>query len=206
MTDLRHRLPTALAYGAAVLAALLGPAPLFAALVVALGALGAVELRRLAAHRSAAIRAAAALWLVAGLAALVALRLGGPGWVLAALVPTWAADVVSYAAGRRFGTTRIAPRLSPGKTVEGTAAGVVAAAAAAFAAAVAVGLPALTLLAIALLAGPVALAGDLFESSLKRGAGVKDSGTLLPGHGGVLDRIDSLLATAPLVLVAVLLG
>ncbi len=143
--------------------------------------------------------AVAGLYLFVGLGALAYLRLLGPEWVLVALVPTWAADVVSYVVGSRFGTARIAPRISPGKTLEGTLAGFVAAALAAFGACVMVGVSPLATFVVSLLIGPIALAGDLLESAVKRSAGVKDSGALLPGHGGVLDRIDSLLLVAPLV-------
>lgn len=143
--------------------------------------------------------AIAGAYLLFGLGALGYLRILGPAWVLIALIPTWVADVTSYAFGSRFGTTRIAPRISPGKTLEGTVAGIVAAALAAFGTCVIAGVSPLATFVIALSVGPVALAGDLVESAVKRSAGVKDSGALLPGHGGVLDRIDSLLLVAPLV-------
>ena len=202
-SDLGRRVPTALVYGAVVLAALLGPAPLFLALLVALWALGVGEIRRLLPQGTTLVDVAiAGSYLAFGLGALGYLRLLGPEWVLVALVPTWAADVVSYAVGSRFGTTRITPRISPGKTLEGTVAGFVAAAIAAFAVCVYFGVPPLATFVISLLAGPVGLVGDLLESAVKRSAGVKDSGALLPGHGGVLDRIDSLLLVAPLVALA----
>ncbi len=165
--------------------------------------LGIGEVRRLLQPVApAADIAIAGVYLLVGLGALAYLRLVGPEWVLVALVPTWAADVLSYAVGSRFGTTRIAPRSSPGKTLEGTAAGFVAAAVAAFAVCVFFGVPPLATFVITLLVGPTALAGDLLESAVKRSAGVKDSGALLPGHGGILDRIDSLLLVAPLVALA----
>ena len=111
----------------------------------------------------------------------------------------WASDTGAYYGGRLLGRTRLAPQLSPGKTVEGLLAGLVAAVAAAFLArawfmhrlAVAD-----CLLLAPLLAG-VGAAGDLMESALKRWAGAKDSSGLIPGHGGMLDRIDSLLLAAP---------
>ena len=111
----------------------------------------------------------------------------------------WCSDTVAYAVGTRFGRTPLAPRLSPRKTWEGTIAGLGAALLAA-----AVGrewfLPDLRWsesAALGVLLGALALAGDLCESLLKRGSEVKDSAGLLPGHGGLLDRTDSLMFTAP---------
>ncbi len=129
-----------------------------------------------------------------------------PLFLLLALAPTWAADVAAYAAGTAFGRRKLAPRISPGKTWEGTIAGFAAAAAAALAVAFAGGLTALPAAVAAVAIGPAALAGDLFESYLKRRAGAKDSGGILPGHGGVLDRVDSLIAVAPLVAAALALA
>lgn len=122
-----------------------------------------------------------------------------PVWLLLALVPTWAADVTAYLAGRRIGRRKIAPRISPGKTWEGTIAGFAAAAVVALLIAASAGIKTGPTLLLALLVGPVGFASDLLESAIKRAAGAKDSGTLLPGHGGVLDRIDSLILVAPFV-------
>lgn len=122
-----------------------------------------------------------------------------PSWLLLALLPTWAADVVSYAAGSLAGRRKLAPRLSPGKTWEGTLAGIAAAALVAFGVGAFAGMPRGAVAFVAATLGIVALGGDLFESHLKRRVGAKDSGTLLPGHGGMLDRIDSLISVAPLV-------
>jgi phosphatidate cytidylyltransferase len=120
-------------------------------------------------------------------------------WLLLAIGPTWAADVGAYAVGSLWGRRRIVPRISPGKTWEGTFGGFGAAALAVLGIAALFGLgrPEAAVAAVAI--GPVAFAGDLLESWLKRRAGTKDSGTLFPGHGGMLDRIDSLIAVAPLV-------
>jgi phosphatidate cytidylyltransferase len=122
-----------------------------------------------------------------------------PVWLLLALVPTWVADSVAYLVGSRVGRRRIVPSISPGKTWEGTLAGFGGAALVALLIAVSAGLRTGPSLLVALLVGPVGFAGDLFESAIKRAAGAKDSGTLFPGHGGVLDRIDSLIFVAPAV-------
>jgi len=122
-----------------------------------------------------------------------------PVWLLLALVPTWAADSVAYLVGSRIGRRRIVPQISPGKTWEGTLAGFGAAAVVALLIAVSAGLRTGPSLLLAVLVGPVGFAGELFESVIKRAAGAKDSGTLFPGHGGVLDRIDSLIFVAPAV-------
>lgn len=128
----------------------------------------------------------------------------GPAWVMLILVIVWGADTGAYFAGRRFGRRKLASRISPGKTVEGVVGGLIAAAAisAAFAwwregtvSAVA------WLLLLGILTALASVLGDLTESLVKRIAGRKDSGVLVPGHGGVLDRIDSLTAAAPVFVV-----
>ncbi len=212
MRDLPLRTASAVVYGAVVLLAIFGPPELFYAVLATVFVLAALEL---AALRTAGIAAAIQLLvLIAGMAALVWLRINSesifgparaPSELLMTFLAVWAADVSAYALGSRFGRNKITPRISPGKTWEGTIAGFVAAA-------VVVILwsrPFLALpdwaLPVAILVGPTAFAGDLLESWVKRRAGVKDSGRLMPGHGGVLDRIDSLVAAAPLVAGAMLL-
>jgi len=122
-----------------------------------------------------------------------------PVWLILALVPTWVGDSAAYLFGSRLGRRRIAPRISPGKTWEGTLAGFGGAAIVALVIAASAGMKTGPALLVAALVGPVGFAGDLFESAIKRAAGAKDSGTLFPGHGGVLDRIDSLIFVAPAV-------
>ena len=125
-----------------------------------------------------------------------------PVWLALAFVPTWAADITAYFVGSSIGRRRIAPQISPKKTWEGTLAGFAAAAIVALLIAVSAGIKTGPTLLVAALIGPVGFASDLFESAIKRAAGAKDSGTMLPGHGGVLDRIDSLIFVAPLVALA----
>ena len=129
----------------------------------------------------------------------VCLQPDGPYWTLFLLVVVWAGDTAGYFVGRSLGTHQSFPRVSPGKTWEGTAGS--------FAAACLVGVLYERFLwegasygKLVLLAGVLNVAaqfGDLAESALKRSAGVKDSSQLVPGHGGVLDRIDALLFAAP---------
>ena len=121
----------------------------------------------------------------------------GLALVLWVFLVTWATDIGAYLVGRSIGRTRLAPTLSPNKTVEGLVGGIGAATLLAGGWVLAVGMPKL-LLILAPLFAIAAQAGDLFESGMKRRAGVKDSGDLLPGHGGFLDRLDGLVPVAVL--------
>ncbi len=124
----------------------------------------------------------------------------GPVLVLFVMALVWVADTGAFFAGRRWGRTRLAPTISPGKTREGVYGALAASLVAAGVGAVVLDLPALRwppFLLLCLVTVLFSITGDLFESMLKRQRGVKDSGSLLPGHGGVLDRIDSLTAAAP---------
>ena len=215
MGDLPRRTVTAIVYGAVVLLALLAPAVVFWALLAVIAVLAIGELVRL--HTGSSAVAVGALFVV-GLVSLGILRWLGPYgahhgiagqlpvWLLMVLVPTWAADVAAYVAGSTIGRRKLAPRISPGKTWEGTLAGFVACAIVAFGVGATFGLGRLLVVVIAIGLGPVGLAGDLSKSYVKRRAGVKDSGTLLPGHGGIVDRLDSTVAGAPFVLVCVWLA
>ena len=121
----------------------------------------------------------------------------GPGLALMGLALVWAADVGAYAVGRRFGRVKLAPKVSPGKTWEGVVGGVIVTFLVAFVGGRWLGLEILPLLAVALPTALVSIVGDLTVSMLKRNVGLKDTGRLLPGHGGVLDRIDGLIAAVP---------
>jgi phosphatidate cytidylyltransferase len=121
----------------------------------------------------------------------------GPLLVLWLVLMVCAADIGAYAAGRALGQRKLAPRVSPGKTVEGAAGGLLMALVVAWGGAVYFGLPTLAVLAFGGGVGIFSIVGDLTESMFKRAASLKDSGTLLPGHGGLLDRLDSVTAAAP---------
>jgi phosphatidate cytidylyltransferase len=123
----------------------------------------------------------------------------GPRYVVLALLLAWLADTGGYFVGRRFGKAPLSLRLSPKKTVEGLGGAMLGSLAAALLAHFwfLPGLPLSHALVIGLVAGVVGQLGDLAESLLKRSTGVKDSGRIIPGHGGILDRIDALLVVAP---------
>ena len=118
---------------------------------------------------------------------------------------TWATDIGAYFAGRSFGKRKLAPSISPNKTVEGLYGGIVAASlfGGAWVLATGLGKP---LILIAPILAVTAQGGDLFESGMKRRAGIKDSGTWLPGHGGILDRLDGLVPVAVITAGAQLAG
>lgn len=123
----------------------------------------------------------------------------GRALILFTLALIWAGDTFAYFVGKFAGRVPMAPALSPKKTWEGAIANLIGSLLVAWAAAQWVQGPVAVLLAIAIPANIAGQMGDLIESAYKRGAGVKDSGTLIPGHGGVLDRIDSLILAAPVV-------
>jgi phosphatidate cytidylyltransferase len=122
----------------------------------------------------------------------------GRGLVMTLFAIVWAADVGAYAVGRWLGRTRLAPAVSPGKTWEGMVGGLLLASLAAGSGAWWLGFPVSTFVALGAVTASISVLGDLTQSMFKRNVGLKDSGKLLPGHGGVLDRIDSLTAAAPL--------
>ena len=147
--------------------------------------------------------------------ALVAAYRQGLVFLVSVLAIVWAADIAAYFAGRAFGRRKLAPAISPGKTWAGAIGGAVATIVLAL---LTIGVPQLgdsifavldrrlplvAVLGITLLLVILSVVGDLFESHLKRQCGVKDSGTLLPGHGGVFDRVDALLPIVPLAMLLV---
>jgi phosphatidate cytidylyltransferase len=136
---------------------------------------------------------------------LVAIEPDGRELLFVLVILIAAADIGAYFGGRRFGRHKLAPRVSPGKTWEGFAAGVLAAGVAAVATGRLLGMPEPEWLIACVAVALLSVVGDLVESMFKRRVGLKDSGRLLPGHGGVLDRVDSLTAAGPAFLLALLL-
>lgn len=217
-----------LAAMAVILLAFVHPAwrPWFDAAVVPAGAYVAVAFWALAVPMwlRTLWRAPLAANAVAGVAvllplfiALLALRDRSPWLLLSFAIIVWVADVAAYFAGKGFGKRKLAPAISPGKTIEGVLGGLVAVVGYFFAwRALAQAWPAewsapwvaagMSVLLIFITLGLASVLGDLFESWIKRGAGMKDSGTLLPGHGGVLDRIDALTSALPLAMAYVVLS
>ncbi len=130
---------------------------------------------------------------------LHALGTEGPRLLLFVLVVIWASDTTAYFVGRAIGKHPFAPHLSPKKTWEGAVAGFASCIAVAFGFAHFLSIPLTMLLGAAAVGNIAGQAGDLLESAYKRSAGVKDSGALLPGHGGILDRIDALILAIPVV-------
>jgi phosphatidate cytidylyltransferase len=124
----------------------------------------------------------------------------GPQWVLFLFLMVVSADIGGFLFGRRFGHTKLAPSVSPGKTWEGVAGGLVLSMLVAALGALWFAVPFRHFMGLCLLTTAMSVVGDLTESLFKRHAGLKDSGTLLPGHGGLLDRIDSITAAAPVFL------
>ena len=195
----------ALLIAAALLAAVEG-GNLFALLVAGVATLMFYEWTRL-------VRGWGAAWYLSGFfyALLPALALlwirerAGLDLLIWAFIVTWATDIGAYFAGRSFGKRKLAPTISPNKTVEGLYGGIASSTVLGGAWVLANGLT-MPLLALAPVLAIAAQAGDLFESGMKRRAGVKDSGALLPGHGGALDRLDGLVPVAVLTAAAQLLG
>ena len=208
MNELLVRTVTGVVLIAAALLAAIQGGNVLAFLVAAVATLMFYEWTRI-------VRGWGATWYIAGFfyALLPALALlwirerdaHGLALLVWAFIVTWSTDIGAYFAGRRFGRRKLAPTISPNKTVEGLWGGIAAATLCGGAWALVTGLgPAL--LGAAPLLAVAAQAGDLFESRMKRRAGVKDSGAWLPGHGGALDRLDGLVPVAVLTAAAQLMG
>ncbi len=131
---------------------------------------------------------------------------GGTSLVFTSFIVVWSADIGAYFAGRAAGRHKLSPRVSPGKTWEGFLGGVLLAAIAGAVASLWCPVSVFLLVPLAVITAAVSVVGDLAESQLKRFAGAKDSGRLIPGHGGILDRIDSLCAALPIFVLGIELG
>lgn len=168
-------------------------------------------LGKLAHLRQAAVMLPAALMaLIPAWWAMLTLRMLSPTLLLSVMGLVWVADSAAYFAGKAFGKHKLAPAISPGKTWEGAMGGLAAVLLYAWGVHEAGWLSPLPLslgatMLLAALLTPLSIAGDLFESWLKRCAGVKDSSQLLPGHGGILDRIDALIAVLGVTMAILLL-
>lgn len=140
--------------------------------------------------------------LTAAITAMFDLWQLSPWWLLYVFLLVWCADSGAYFVGRKFGRRKMAPRVSPNKSMEGLAGGLITGLLVVIVISVfklqLSGLALISFVALSAITILASVLGDLFESMLKRQAGVKDSGTILPGHGGVLDRIDSLLSAMPI--------
>lgn len=195
----------ALLIAAALVAAAVG-GYVFALLVAAVATLMFYEWTRLAKGWGLAWYLGGFVYAVLPALALLWIReRAGLDLLIWTFIVTWATDIGAYFAGRSFGKHKLAPTISPNKTVEGLVGGIAAAALFGGAWVVASHL-AIPLLAFAPLFAIAAQGGDLFESGMKRRAGVKDSGNWLPGHGGALDRLDGLVPVAVLTAGVQLMG
>ena len=140
--------------------------------------------------------------LVASITAMFSLWQQSPWWLLYVFLLVWCADSGAYFVGRKLGRRKMAPNVSPNKSMEGLAGGVVTGLLVVIGISVFMlkltGIALIAFIALSVVTILISVLGDLFESMLKRRANVKDSGTILPGHGGILDRIDSLLSATPI--------
>lgn len=175
----------------------------FAAFATLAGVVGVALILR--GRRTLPVRALASGWLMGPLLGLVVLHAAGKlgpgpmfGWnlVLMAVLPIWAGDTAAIFVGKAFGKKLMAPSISPGKTWAGAYAHLLGALLVGYGLGMGLGVGSLPGVLCGLLCGTLGQVGDLLESALKRSSGVKDSGPLLPGHGGILDRLDSLLLPA----------
>lgn len=208
MNELLVRAVTGLVLIAAALLAAVHGGTLLAVVVAAIATAMFYEWTRLARGWGLAWYAGGFLYALLPALALLWIRerdVHGLYLLLWVFIVTWSTDIGAYFTGRAIGKRKLAPSISPGKTVEGLCGGVAAATLFGGAWVVAMGLGA-ALLAFAPICAVAAQAGDLFESGMKRRARVKDSGSWLPGHGGVLDRLDGLVPVAVLTALAQLLG
>jgi phosphatidate cytidylyltransferase len=149
----------------------------------------------------AALAITGVIYIFGGWKCAIPLREANPHWLMFALLVNWAGDIGAYYVGRTFGKHKLAPRVSPNKSWEGSVASVTTSLilAGAYLMRFVDEIPMIHAIGITLAANVAGQLGDLAESAMKRGAGVKDSGSILPGHGGFLDRVDSTLFALPVI-------
>lgn len=191
--ELRTRIASALVLGSIVLILTFWSFESFAAMCAAGFVVLMKEWHALTKSRGPLFLPLGLLYIGAGVGSLIYLRAENLNILLTVLVIVWTGDIAAYFVGKRFGKHKIAPSISPGKSWEGLAGSVIASALMGASLGNVAPLPHAILGALFAVLG---LCGDLYESSLKRRAGVKDSGTLIPGHGGLFDRVDALLPCA----------
>ena len=150
----------------------------------------------------AALLLTGVVYVFGGWKCAIALREINPHWLMYGLIVSWTGDIGAYYVGRKFGKHRLAPRVSPNKSWEGSVASVVSSLliSGAYLWRFVPGMTVALAVGVTVAANIAGQFGDLAESAMKRGAGVKDSGTILPGHGGFLDRVDSTLFALPVIL------
>jgi phosphatidate cytidylyltransferase len=195
--NLAVRIASATVLGVAVIASIAFLPILFDLIVILGGILAAMEWVRMSRpHRGFLLFGA--VYILAPMAALIALNHADALALIFLLGAVWGTDIFAYAAGRAIGGPKLAPAISPNKTWAGAIGGLIGGVAVAMAIGVGLRLSAIpeTLITAILLCLSTE-AGDLLESAFKRRFGVKDSGWLIPGHGGILDRVDGLLLAAP---------
>ncbi len=192
-TELTQRILSGAVLGALVLALTWWNLYSFTALCMVAGVVLLSEWLNLVKTRAPMWIAVGFIYIFAATLSLLYLRAMDLNILLAVFAIVWTGDIAAYFTGKKFGKHKIAPAISPGKSWEGLAGSVIASAAMGAALGHVAPLPHAVLGAVFAILG---LGGDLFESALKRRAGVKDSGRLLPGHGGLFDRVDALLPCA----------
>jgi phosphatidate cytidylyltransferase len=196
LSELQTRIISAIILASATLVIFWWSAESFALLCAIAALILLKEWRALTRHRHPLFLPLGVVYIGAACVSLIYLRYEHMAILLAVFVIVWTGDIAAYLVGRRFGRHKVAPSISPGKSWEGFVAAILASA---YVASVLGNIAPLSHAAWGALLAILGLGGDLFESALKRRAGVKDSGTLIPGHGGLFDRVDALL---PCVIVA----
>jgi phosphatidate cytidylyltransferase len=192
-SELQQRIISAVVLGAVVIALTVWSVESFALICLVGAVILLKEWRALTAKRAFLFLPLGVIYITAAVVGLIYLRHENLHILLALFAIVWTGDIAAYVVGKRFGKHKIAPSISPGKSWEGLAGSIVASAAMGATLGSMAAIPHTILGALFAVLG---LGGDLFESSLKRRAGVKDSGTLIPGHGGLFDRVDALLPCA----------